>query len=250
MPCRRPGRPPRRRPSPGTDAAQRDLVDERFTSGLRERRGHLGLDVTGSDGVHPHVAGRHLTGQRLGEADDPGLGRRVVGLPRIAAPPDHARDAHDGAPAPFDHAAQHRLGDEEGALEVHRHDRVPLVLVHEQQDVVAGDAGVVDEDVHRAESLLHGRGRFLGFSFLGDVGLVEAGGQAGGLFDLLGRLRAVVGHVHDADLGPLRRQLQRDGLADPPGAAGDEGHLAFERPRGGRDDSLVRIGHHAPPLAP
>jgi len=47
-----------------------------------------------------------LAGQRFGEADDAGLGRRVVRLPRIAHDTHHRGDADD-APAPLlHHAAQ------------------------------------------------------------------------------------------------------------------------------------------------
>ena len=48
-------------------------------------------------------------------------------------------------------------------------------LVHDQQQAVAGDAGVVDEDVDRAQRLLHRRDRRFGLGFLGDVGLDEGG---------------------------------------------------------------------------
>ena len=39
-----------------------------------------------------------------------------------------------------------RLRQAERRLEVGRHDRVPLVVLHAQQQVVARDAGIVDED--------------------------------------------------------------------------------------------------------
>ena len=59
--------------------------------------------------------------------------------------------------APLHHALDHRAGGVERALQVGVEHRVPVVVVEPEQDVVAGEAGVVDQDVDRAERLL-GRG--------------------------------------------------------------------------------------------
>jgi hypothetical protein len=46
-----------------------------------------------------------------------------------------------------------RPGHQERAAQVHADDQVPVVVGHLEQQVVAGDAGVVDQDVDAAELL-------------------------------------------------------------------------------------------------
>src|SRR3546814_9477604 len=75
---------------------------------------------------------------------------------------DWSSDVCSSDLAALDHAAEGRLRHVEAATEVDAHDIVPIVVAHARQRAVAGDAGVVDDDVDRPE-------------FLGDGGaIVEA----------------------------------------------------------------------------
>ena len=106
----------------------------------------------GRHAVDGDVAAADLLRQRLGEADQRRLGGGVVGLAGVAAAADHRGDLDDAAVARLHHAAQHRLRQPEHGLEVGLDDRVPLLVLHPQQQVVARDAGVVDQDRDRRRS--------------------------------------------------------------------------------------------------
>src|SRR5436305_7920161 len=65
----------------GAQALQRDGAGELVPRRLGQLVGHGRLDVARSHDVDRDVAAAQLAGQRLAEADEPGLGRGVVGLP-------------------------------------------------------------------------------------------------------------------------------------------------------------------------
>ena len=121
----------------------------------RDRRHHLGADVAGRDGVDGDALLRDLERERLGEAVHARLRRRVVGLAERALRAVHRRDVDDAAPVALDHAVDDLLAHVEQAVEVGPHDRVPVDLVHLLEGHVARDAGVVDQDVDRADLALH-----------------------------------------------------------------------------------------------
>ena len=103
--------------------------------------------MPGRDHVDRHAARRHFPRQRLGEPDQPGLRRRVVGLPGVPHLPDDRADGDD-APAPLlEHRAHGRLRQREGRGQVRRQHRVPVLALHPHQQLIARDAGVADEDV-------------------------------------------------------------------------------------------------------
>ena len=82
----------------------------------------------------------------LDHADHARLGRRVVRLAAVAGDPADRGDAHDPAAV----ATEQRRVDPLVALEVDGEHRVPPVLAHAGERAVAGDAGVVDDDVDAA----------------------------------------------------------------------------------------------------
>ena len=91
-----------------------------------------------------------LARQRLAEADQPGLRRRVVGLAGVAHLADHRADGDDPAAALLQHRLQRRLAEGEGRGQVGGDDLVPVGALHAQHQLVAGDAGVADQDVEAA----------------------------------------------------------------------------------------------------
>src|SRR2546428_2808291 len=85
------------------ESPQRDLLQEIVLDLLGERIGEIGGHESGRHRVRRDVSARHFARDRLGESDDSGLSRRVVGLSRI---PDDAGDrshVHDSAGAPPPH---------------------------------------------------------------------------------------------------------------------------------------------------
>src|SRR5258708_5493260 len=112
---------------------------------------HGRLDETGSHGVDRDVARSDFDGDGFGEADEAGFGGDVVGLPGVAAFGDDGRDVDDPAGAGFHHRRQHLLDADVCAGKIGSDDRVPIVRLHAHGQAVAGDGGVVDEDIDLAE---------------------------------------------------------------------------------------------------
>jgi len=104
---------------------------------------------------------------------------------------------------------------------------VPVLALHAHDELVAGDAGVVDQDLQAAElggDVLYG---LLDAFFVGDVHL-EAGGLAtggGNFFDHGGQL--VFHDVGHGDRGAGLGQRQGNGAADALRRAGDERNPTF-----------------------
>jgi hypothetical protein len=86
-------------------------------------------------------------GQRLGEAEQTGLGCRIVRLADGAGLTDHRRHHDDAPTSALDHVTQCCLGEEEGTREIHIDDLVPVVVGHLGHGPVNGNPGIVDENV-------------------------------------------------------------------------------------------------------
>ena len=139
--CRRAGR----RARPGSAGPRRHEVLERPRRG-RRWRGHVGDDEAGRDGVGGDAELAELDGQGLGEALQTGLGRGVVGLAAVAQRRGGGEvdDAAELRRPPC--ASGQALAIRNAPLQVHVHDGVPVGLAHLEQQVVAEDARVVDQD--------------------------------------------------------------------------------------------------------
>ena len=86
----------------------------------------------------------------------------------IAHYADDGCDVDDTAGALLHHAAQDGFRSAEHGFEVDLHDVVPLFFFHTHQEVVAGDAGVVDQNIQLAECFFDvGNQVFDGFRFSG-----------------------------------------------------------------------------------
>src|SRR5918997_6509283 len=228
--------------------ADRDLGLEALEHLLRHALEHLGGGVARRHGVdrdaqpvglagalHLH---RGLPGQRLRQAQQPGLGRGVVGLPDAAHLADDRGDHHDPPAAALEHVPERGLRQVEGARQVDFDDPAPVVVGHLQHGAVDGDARVVDQDVEPAvllDDLGDGAPAVVGVR---DVALVHGEALVGEvaaelLAEALGGL--VVAAVAGGDVGALGGHAAADGRTDPPGAAGHERHAAGElvaRPAG------------------
>ncbi len=110
---------------------------------------------------------------------------------------------------------------EEGGGEIGIEDGVPVGALHAHDELVARDAGIVDEDVDLAEA---GDRRFDGglhLVFVGDVhgeggGFAAGGADRGGEFFQLLLIARRYGNA-----GSLTREVERAGVADALRGSGD-----------------------------
>ena len=108
-------------------------------------------------------------------------------------------------------------------------DIIPLLSLHEHQQAVADDAGVVHQDVHRAELGTYATEECLDRLFVSDVTLSCERSDA--LFpDERGRFETGVRAfaIADRDRGAPARESQGNGPPNATGASGDDGHAACE----------------------
>ena len=102
---------------------------------------------------------------------------------------------------------------------------VPVLVLHPHREAVPGDAGIVDEDVERAQ-------RRLGLARQGlDLGTFsEVAGQHGAVPAELGRERVerLAAGAGDRHAGALRPERAGDGAAQAARGAGDEGGRALK----------------------
>ena len=137
--------------------ALRDLGEVRIV----ELVGHVRLDESRADGVDDDAAGSELLGVRHGHGDDTSLGGGVVGLAGVSDLSDDRRDVDDAAGALLGGELEEGLGAVEDTAEVGVDDGLPRLGLHAHDETVAGDPGVVDEDVNGSESLDGFREEFL-----------------------------------------------------------------------------------------
>src|SRR4029079_3101984 len=126
-----------------------------LTGGQRDPGSHLGLDEAGRHRVDGDAAVGDLRRERQGlhHADDACLAGGVVGLPAVARDATGGRDRDDAAAVAqtaFASRVEQHLVDPQLADEVDGQDAAPAVGVGVGEQLVAGDAGVVHEDVEPA----------------------------------------------------------------------------------------------------
>ena len=182
----------------------------------------------GADRVDVDALARELERQRLGEADDPELGRAVGGEAGAAALAHGRGQAHDlAAAAALDHVPGDGPGAQKRSLEVDRLDRVPGFLgkFDDRHPVGTGArGGVVHQDVDAPETLERPRHHGIDLSGIGYVGEHRQRLAARGLDLADHRGRAVPlgtpaavgvgGDVADDYVGAFVRQAGGDGAAD------------------------------------
>src|SRR5712664_663885 len=203
--------------------SQRNVVQEVLPGFRGDALCKLRLDKARSDGIHQYVAGGELLGDGLGEPDDPCLRSGVIRLALVAVQPHHARNVDDATPAPLDHAARGVLGHQERALEVRIHDRIPVRLAQQKQQIVLGEPGIVDEDVDLPEVPFDRFGERFHLIAHADVAGVAARSLAEGARSLL-RRRAVARAQGDLRAGV--DECAADVVADPARPARDERDLS------------------------
>ena len=127
------------------------------------------------------------------------------------------------AVAALHHAFERGAGQAESRRQIDRQHRIPFRVLHAHEEIVARDAGIVDEDVERPDRRL-GRGdeRFDGFGIR-----KIAKRHLGALFQFRGqRSSAVAPRAGEHDGRPLRVQRPRDRAAQSAGSPGDQRRLS------------------------
>ena len=188
-----------------------------------------GVGETGRDRVDPDVMGGELEGERPGHRHHAALAGAIMDAAHRAAHRRRGEIDHGAGLSGRDQRLGHRDGREAAGLEVDVEHEIPIALAHLQERHPWIDAGIVDQDVGRAE-LAHG---FCDHRFdlgeLGEVGLDQDRAAAFGT-DALGdrlRRRRVVEPV-DRDVRALGRQCQCDRRADALLRARNQGDLACQ----------------------
>src|SRR4029077_8841941 len=186
-----------------------------FQNILRHRLHHFGVDIAGADRVHGDAALGVLERERLGEADIAGLGGRIIDLAELTLLAVDRGDVDNAAEFAGAHALDHRARHVEQRAEIGVDDRVPLIERHFVESAVLGDAGIVDEHVHRTEigfDLLDAGGTVVERT---DVPFIDGDARLG--LELLGR--SVIAGVARRHLVACRFQRLADCGANATGHA-------------------------------
>src|SRR5829696_7502066 len=212
-----------------SEAAQGHLFAELLLGFLGDVGDHIGLYESGADGVDGDPEAGQFLGCRLGKAEQPGLGRRVVGLAYIAGLSDKGAHVDDLAPALVRHVRQHGVDRVEGAVEVYLYDFVPVVDGEFPERAVDVDPSVVDQDVYPVEPLQCLIYELLGLLRVRDVGL-NGDRLSTALRDLVDHFfgRLLAPGVVDDDFGSSTSQLLRYGFAQTPARARHDDNGFFQ----------------------
>ncbi len=127
-------------------------------------------DIARADAVAGDLEGRKLQRHRLGQAGDAVLGRDIGRLERRGHQRMRRGRVDDAAPAALLHAGHGGANAMKRRRQIDRDDRVPFLdrkLLDRRDEL---DAGIVDENVDRAEGLLAERDHFGDLGGLGHVG--------------------------------------------------------------------------------
>src|SRR5579883_1279848 len=227
-----------------THAAERNARLEVFLDLVWQDLCHGCLDKAWSDGVHGDITRGDFDADGLGEADQAGFSGNVIGLAGVAGLRDDAGDVDDAARARLHHRRQRLLDAEMRAGEVGANDGIPVLLFHAHGQAIAGDGGVVDENIEPAEFLEDLLEAGFDLFGLGDIhfdreGFAAArgdfGGQRGELFFVASG---------NGDLGAGLGESQSGVPADSLRRTGDDSDLILEAEHGS-EPSLVWAGFFA-----
>src|SRR5438067_1994849 len=189
---------------------------------------HCGLDPSRSNRVDCDAARRHFTRDRHSKADQPGLRRGVIRLSRLAHLSKDAGDVNDSSPTLFQHGADHRLDAEIRSSEVGIEHGVPIRTLHAHDKLIAGDTGIVYQDVDLAESVECSFEPCFDLVFLSDVHCDTRGLSAGSSyfrFNLPKLLHIACSKCH---AGTLCREPQRASPTNSLRCSRDKSKSAFK----------------------
>ena len=129
------------------EVGQGDAGEQGFACFFRDGIGHISRDEAGGNGVDGHLAAGDFLGHGLGEANDAGLGSRVITLAYVAGDADDGGNVDDAACGALHESALQGFDKEENALEVGGDNGIPVAFLHTHEQTVLGDTGIVDQNV-------------------------------------------------------------------------------------------------------
>src|SRR5260370_31923219 len=138
----------------GVLTAGRDTGDDFFERVRRHRTQHVGVDVAGGERVDSDAARRTLLRQRFCDPVDARFRGSVVDVSVLAGLAIDRTDIDNPAEAPRPHSLDDRSRHVEAGREIGLDHCIPLLVVHAVDRCVAGDPGIVDEHLDRAEPRL------------------------------------------------------------------------------------------------
>src|SRR5215468_4407607 len=136
-----------------TERLRRDrfLNDGRLL--FAQRLGHRRGDKARRDAIDGNAAGGDLAGQRFRHADHARLGGGIVALAGIADDAADRGDINDAAITGLGahHGARRRPHQHEARGQIDGNDLVPLFVLHHHEQVVFGEAGIVNQNLEPTE---------------------------------------------------------------------------------------------------
>ena len=184
---------------------------------------HGSEDIAGAYAVHSN--GRsEFESHALGQQDDSGLGRVVIGVPAVPLRAVGRGGHQDDAALLLHHAARGFARAEEHAVEVDIDDFFPLLIRDVHEVGPDADAGVRDKDVDTAELRVHFFEGALHIFLFADVADIKSGKSRIFGHRLLGRPLII---VYDKYFGSLPREYLGGGQADA--ACRSRDHNSFFR---------------------
>src|SRR3712207_6791918 len=133
------------------EAAERDRLQKLLLLLLRDASDHVRLYEPRADRVHRYAVAGKLLGGRFGEAEQAGLGRRVVGLANVARLTHEGAHVDDFASTLLHQVRQRGVHGVESAVQVHLDDLIPVLHRELPEGTVHVYAGVVDQYVYPVE---------------------------------------------------------------------------------------------------
>lgn len=113
---------------------------------------HAGFEKSGEDAVDPDVPRSEFLGEAFGKPDQSRLAGGVSRLSNRGMQSRIGAELDDGSVALFDHAFGRRTRAEESPFQIGVEHRVPVSFLEAGEQLVSGDAGVVDEHIDPLET--------------------------------------------------------------------------------------------------
>ena len=136
---------------------------------LRHLRRHVGSDKAGGDGVNGNPAHPYFSGDSLCEPDDTRLRGGVTRLSGIAHDTNNGRNVDNPAASLAKHRTHHRARAIHRAGEVRLQNCIPILIFQTHEQRIAGDTGVVYENIDLRKPVQHRFDKCLYIPLFGDV---------------------------------------------------------------------------------
>src|SRR5215472_6705507 len=189
---------------------------------------HRRQDVARAHAVAPDVVGRVVDGDDPGQAEDRVLSCGVDRQDRVPTDADDGACVHDAAAACIAHRDDRLLASEERPLEVHRDDRIEVILCGFVQVLLDRDGRIVVDDVEAAEFALTPSDCPDYVRLAADVSGLEYRDTARGDSIVRGSPPALGIDVDSDDLRPAGGQRQQHLAAKPASRSCDDACLSLE----------------------